>query len=50
MENKRTFEHILFVVDSKNRVFSTKCIASRQEDGKYIGSFTNVEKIVEKKS
>jgi len=50
VENKRTFEHILFVVDSKNRVFSTKCIASRQEDGKYIGSFMNVEKIVEKKS
>lgn len=50
MENKRTFEHILFIVDSKSRVFSTKCIASRQEDGKYIGSFTNVEKVVEKKS
>ncbi len=50
MENKRTFEHILFIVDSKNRVFSTKCIASRQEDGKYIGSFMNVEKVVEKKS
>ena len=50
VENKRTFEHILFIVDSKNRVFSTKCIASRQEDGKYIGSFMNVEKIVEKKS
>lgn len=50
MENKRTFEHTLFVVDSKNRVFSTKCIASRQEDGKYIGSFMNVEKVVEKKS
>jgi PAS domain S-box-containing protein len=50
IENERTFEHILFIVDSKNRVFSTKCIASRQEDGKYIGSFMNVEKIVEKKS
>jgi PAS domain-containing protein len=50
IENKRTFEHILFIVDSKNRVFSTKCIASRQEDGKYIGSFTNIEKFVEKKS
>jgi len=46
----RTFEHILFIVDSKNRVFSTKCIASRQEDGKYIGSFMSVEKVVEKKS
>ena len=50
VENKRTFEHVLFIVDSKNRVFSTKCIASRQEDGKYIGSFMNVEKVVEKKS
>lgn len=50
MGNKRTFEHILFIVDSKNRIFSTKCIASRQEDGKYIGSFMNVEKVVEKKS
>ena len=50
VENKRTFEHILFIVDSKNRVFSTKCIASRQEDGKYIGSFMSVEKVVEKKS
>jgi len=50
VENKRTFEHILFIVDSKNRVFSTKCIASRQEDGKYIGSFMSIEKVVEKKS
>jgi len=50
IENKRTFEHILFIVDSKNRIFSTKCVASRQEDGKYIGSFMNVEKVVEKKS
>ena len=50
VENKRSFEHVLFIVDSKNRVFSTKCIASRQEDGKYIGSFMNVEKVVEKKS
>jgi len=50
IENKRTFEHILFIVDSKSRIFSTKCIASRQEDGKYIGSFMNIEKIVEKKS
>jgi PAS domain-containing protein len=50
IENKRTFEHVLFIVDSKNRIFSTKCIASRQEDGKYIGSFMNVEKVVEKKS
>ncbi len=50
VENKRTFEHVLFIVDSKNRVFSTKCIASRQEDGKYIGSFMDVEKVVEKKS
>ena len=50
VENKRTFEHILFIVDSKNRIFSTKCIASRQEDGKYIGSFMDVEKVVEKKS
>ena len=50
VENKRTFEHVLFIVDSKNRVFSTKCIASRQEDGKYIGSFMSVEKVVEKKS
>ena len=50
IKNKRTFEHILFIVDNKNRIFSTKCIASRQEDGKYIGSFMNIEKLVEKKS
>lgn len=50
IQNKRTFEHALFIVDSKNKIFSTKCIASRQEDGKYIGSFMNVEKIIEKKS
>jgi PAS domain-containing protein len=50
IENKRTFEHVLFIVDSKNRIFSTKCIASRQEDGKYIGGFMAVEKVVEKKS
>lgn len=50
IENKRSFEHILFIVDSKNRIFSTKCIASRQEDGKYIGSFMSVEQVIEKKS
>ena len=50
IENKRTFEHILLIVDSKNRTFSTKCIASRQEDGKYIGSLMDIEEIFEKKS
>lgn len=50
IQNKRNFEHILFVVDSKNRIFSTKCVAVHQEDGNYIGSFMDVEKITEKKS
>lgn len=49
IENKRNFEHDLVIVDSKNRAFSAKCHAVRQDDGKYIGHFINIEEIQEKK-
>jgi hypothetical protein len=47
IENKRNFEHEIIIVDSKNRSFSAKCIAVRQEDGKYVGKLINIEQIEE---
>jgi len=45
IENKRNFEHEIIIIDSKDRVFSAKCIAVRQEDGKYVGKLINVEQL-----
>jgi PAS domain-containing protein len=45
IENKRNFEHEIIIVDSKNRSFSAKCIAVRQEDGKYVGKLINVREL-----
>jgi len=45
IENKRNFEHEIIIIDSKDRAFSAKCIAVRQEDGKYVGKLINVEQL-----
>ena len=47
IRNKRNFEHQIIIVDSKNRAFSAKCIAIRQDDDKYIGKLVNVCEIPE---
>jgi PAS domain-containing protein len=47
IENKRNFEHEIIIIDSKDRAFSAKCIAVRQEDGKYVGKLINVEQLEE---
>lgn len=47
IKNKRNFEHQIIFVDSKNRAFSAKCIAMRQEDNNYIGKLINVSEIPE---
>ena len=47
IENKRNFEHDIIIIDGKNRAFNAKCHAVRQEDGKYIGKFTNIKQLLE---
>lgn len=42
IKNKRNFEHQIVFVDSKNRAFSAKCIAIRQDDNQYIGKLVSV--------
>jgi len=45
IENKRNFEHEIIIIDGKNRAFSVKCCAVRQNDGVYMGKLTNVREI-----
>lgn len=45
IENKRNFEHEIIIVDSKNRSFGAKCVAVRQEDGKYVGKLINIREL-----
>lgn len=45
IENKRNFEHEVIIVDSKNRAFAAKCVAVRQEDGKYVGKLINIKEL-----
>ena len=45
IENKRNFEHEIIIVDSKNRSFGAKCVAVRQEDGKYVGKLINIKEL-----
>lgn len=45
IKNKRNFEHEIIIIDSKDRAFSAKCIAVRQEDGKYVGKLINIEQL-----
>lgn len=48
IENKRNFEHDIVIIDSKNRAFNAKCLAVRQDDGKYVGKLINIKEIEEK--
>lgn len=43
IKEKRNFEETIVITDKKGRVFSAMCVATIQEDGKYIGSLTNIE-------
>jgi len=45
IENKRNFEHEIIIIDGKNRAFSVKCHAVRQDDGIYMGKFTNIKEL-----
>lgn len=47
ISNHRNFEHNVIIIDSKNRAFSAKCVATRQDDGKYMGKFINVRELEE---
>lgn len=40
---KRNFEETIHIVDKKGNKYSTMCIANVQQDGKYIGSFTEIK-------
>lgn len=50
IKEKRNFEETIVITDKKGRRFSAMCIASIQEDGKYIGSLTNIEQTESEKS
>ena len=45
IDNKRNFEHEIIIIDSKNRAFSAKCHAVRQDDGKYMGKLVNIRQL-----
>ena len=45
IKEKRNFEETIQILDKKGRKFSTMCIASIQEDGKYIGCLTEIKEI-----
>jgi len=45
IDNKRNFEHEIIIVDGKNRAFSAKCHAVRQDDGKYMGKLSNIKQL-----
>jgi PAS domain S-box-containing protein len=42
IEEKRNFEQTIFITDKKGQKYSCKCVASLQEDGKYIGTFSDI--------
>jgi len=50
IKEKRNFEETIVITDKKGRSFSAMCIASIQEDGKYMGSLTNIEQTESEKS
>jgi len=50
IKEKRNFEETIVITDKKGRSFSAMCIASIQEDGKYMGSLTNIEQTKSEKS
>ena len=47
IKEKRNFEETILITDRKGKNFSAKCIASIQEDGKYMGSFCNLKDLSE---
>lgn len=50
IKEKRNFEETIVVTDKKGRAFSAMCIATIQEDGKYMGSLTNIQQTNSEKS
>ena len=45
IKEKRNFEETIVVTDKKGRKFSTMCMATIQEDGKYIGYLTDIKEV-----
>lgn len=45
IKEKRNFEETIIIVDKKGRKFSTMCIATIQEDGKYIGCLADAKEV-----
>ena len=50
IKEKRNFEETVIITDKKGRAFSAMCIATIQEDGKYMGSLTNIQQTNSEKS
>lgn len=49
IKEKRNFEETVTLTDRKGRSYAAMCIASIQEDGKYIGTLLNVKDLPEEK-
>ena len=45
IEEKRNFEETVQIMDKKGNKYSTMCVATIQQDGKYIGSLTEIKQI-----
>lgn len=45
IEEKRNFEQTIYITDKKGQKYSCKCVASLQEDHKYIGSLSDITPI-----
>jgi PAS domain S-box-containing protein len=45
IKEKRNFEETIHITNKKGEKFSTMCIATIQEDGKYIGCLTDIKQI-----
>lgn len=48
VKQKRNFEETLHLTDKVGNKYVTYCIAAIQDDGNYIGTFSNIEKCVDK--
>lgn len=42
IQEKRNFEETICIIDKKGKKFLVSCIAAIQQDGKYIGSFSDI--------
>lgn len=49
IKEKRNFEETIFITDKKGNRYSTICTASLQEDGNYIGTFSEIERLDKEK-